>query len=265
MANIFIVSVSNNETIYNQAIANNPNLANCQIIKYDNSQENLAIPVRYNHFIEHQLNGQDGWLVFCHQDFEWLQKPEEVLNDLDKNCVYGPIGVTSKEYSSLHLIFHTYRFRPSIRKKKEFQTLVLGGIFQGFPKKDYPIGKRLSKPTPVDTVDCCCIIVHSSLVRKYGLKFDEIFDFHLYTEDFCRAAAQHDIKVMAVQCACRHYSEGKITEDFWKKYDKLLDKYPEDFFLTTCALYTKQAVQRKLRHLSPKWIEAAKSVLSNSR
>lgn len=248
MTNIFIISVTNNETIYNQAIGNNPHLAKCHITKYDNSQENLPIPTRYNHFIEHELNGQDGWIIFCHQDFEFLQNPEEILKDLDKNYVYGPIGVTSNTSRHLHLIFREDRkLRPSIRLRKHHIPLCLGQISHGPLPVRHLVGTKISKPTPVDTVDCCCLIAHSSLIRSANLRFDEDFDFHLYAEDFCLSAKKKGIRTCAVQCKCYHYSLGNINDLFWKKYQELFNKYPDVLFLTTCVFNIKQILNARIQ------------------
>lgn len=255
MSKVFIISVCNNLSVYNRAIATNPHLKNCFITKYDNSQENLSIPARYNHFIEHQLNGKDGWLIFCHQDFEFLCPPEEILHNLDKSCVYGPIGVALKTHKYWKILFYPYNRRPSIRQGKECKECYLGEIYEGM-EHPHTVGHKISKPEPVDTIDCCCLIIHSSLLRSSGLRFDETFDFHLYTEDFCLAARHKNIPVKAVQCACCHYSSGTINQKFWDKYTLLQEKYPNDFFLTTCVSQPKQVLFHKLKNkVSAAWLE----------
>ena len=42
----------------------------------------------------------------------------------------------------------------------------------------------------VDTVDCQCLIVHSDLIKKYHLRFDEHLQFHFYAEEFCIMASE---------------------------------------------------------------------------
>lgn len=234
MSNIYIISVCNNNTIYNRVIGNNPYLANCHITKYDNSQENLPIPTRYNHYIEYELNGQEGWLIFCHQDFQFLEDPASVLARLDPNSIYGPIGIYAPKYRTFLIQFggqhwiHTHR-------RKEIRPVLCGQILQGEDRQTLSLGKRLKYPQEVDTVDCCCLIVHSSLIKRFNLRFDSQFDFHLYSEDFSLAARKHGIKTYACQIKCRHMSPGNANESFWIKYQALLKKYPNEFFLTTCA------------------------------
>lgn len=255
MSKIFIISVCNNLSVYNRAIATNPHLGNCLITKYDNSQDNLPIPTRYNHFINHQLNREDGWLIFCHQDFEFLCPPEKILQKLDKNCVYGPIGVALKPHKYWKLLFYPYNRRPSVRIGNESKECRFGEIYEG-TEKSHTTGRKISKPKTVDTVDCCCLMIHSSLLRSSGLRFDETFDFHLYTEDFCLAARHKNIPVKAVQCDCCHYSRGTMNQSFWNKYELLQEKYPDDFFLTTCVSHPRQVLFHKLKNkVSDTWLE----------
>ncbi len=233
MESISIVSVITNSAQYKQLFTENRFLSKTTLYPYDNSQQNLSIPTRYNHFIEHTMP-QNSWIVFCHQDFEFLQDPHEVLDKLDKNCIYGPIGITAKRHKALSLTFHTWR-KPSLKWGTELRPVYYGQIKQGSQNNENIIGLRLTSPQTVDTVDCCCLIVHSSLIRAKNLRFDEQFDFHLYGEDFSLAARQKGVLTQAVQLNCRHYSPGNTDEQFWLKYKALLKKYPREVFLTTCV------------------------------
>ena len=242
--NITIVTAVTNKKQYQHFVFKNRYLQNCMLRFYDNSQENLPIPTRYNHFIENELS-ENTWTIFCHQDFEFLQNPEEILKDLDPNYVYGPIGVETQIHSSLHLIFHSWRIKPSFHKKKEYLSVFQGQIHQYGGKKPFLLGRYLSRPANVDTLDCCCVIVHSSLLKKHNLRFDSTFDFHLYAEDFCLSAHLKGIKSRAVQIQCAHHSLGNMNKHFWNKYQDLLRKFPHDFFLTTCV--SNPSIALKLR------------------
>lgn len=244
--NIILVSVVTNFNQYRRLFENNKCLAHFMLRSYDNTETNLPIPIRYNSFINENLP-QDSWIIFCHQDFEFLQDPKTVLKDLDKNCIYGPIGVGLEQGTAVHLIFHPFRWKPSLHKMLEFRGRWGGEIRQGTSNgSTYLFGNRIKHPLTVDTVDCCCLIVHSSLIRKYQLKFDPLFDFHLYSEDFSLAARKKGIVTKAIQIECCHHSNGNRSEIFWKKYDQLLAKYPDQFFLTTCVGTPQASLERIL-------------------
>jgi hypothetical protein len=191
---------------------------------YDNTKENIGISKRYNDF----LNGSshdDTWFIFCHQDFGFMEDPYSRIKDLDKNFIYGPIGAVRKKG-----VF----FRKSkIRFEKK---VLLGQINQA--NNDYRFYKNgiyITKPRVVETIDCCCIIVHSSLIKKYNLRFDEHLTFHLYAEDLSLCALfNHGIKTKAIQIECRHSSLGIASRDFYDSLEYLKSKYKDKEFVGTC-------------------------------
>lgn len=233
MTDLFIVTVYTNGAQYNQLFTHNKQLAACHFHPYDNTQENLPVAARYNDFIDHHLP-QEGWVIFCHQDFEFLQDPAPVLEKLSKNFIYGPIGIAAQPHKTLTLTFHSWR-KPSLKWGTELRPVYYGQIKQGTGPDEKTIGLHLRAPHLVDTLDCCCLIAHSSLIRQHRLRFDEQFDFHLYSEDFSLAARQQGVLTRAVQLNCRHHSAGTTDQAFWTKYKALLQKYPQEIFLTTCV------------------------------
>jgi hypothetical protein len=110
----------------------------------------------------------------------------------------------------------------------------------------YIIGKYTQQPQAVDTLDCCCVIVHTSLLKKQALRFDEQFDFHLYAEDFCLQATKKQIKIQAIQTKCIHYSNGTLSKAFFATYQRLLEKFPQEPFVTMCI-----HIRFGLRHYFP--------------
>ena len=88
---------------------------------------------------------------------------------------------------------------------------MLGEIYQVDSKRN--IGNKVLGNPEVKTVDCCCMIVHSSLLYKENMLFDENLDFHMYVEDFCiTARKQKNIKTKIVQFDCAHLSSGNINK-----------------------------------------------------
>ena len=75
------------------------------------------------------------------------------------------------------------------------------------------IGTKVLNNPEVKTVDCCCVIVHSSLLHNEKLRFDENLDFHMYVEDFCITARKRKhIKTKICQFDCTHLSHGAHNE-----------------------------------------------------
>ncbi|MCK7520973.1 MAG: hypothetical protein MZV64_26400 [Ignavibacteriales bacterium] len=208
-----IVTVVNDFEIFNKTIKNNNFMNIHPIHVYDNSIENIGISKRYNNFInEYVKPDSDFWIIFCHQDFGFLKDPLPILKKLDKNCIYGPIGVicsgknrisVSIKLKGLMNSFLKFKYKPN---KKYF-----GQINQGKKNgaKFFKLGRYLITSKEVDSVDCCCLICHSSLIYKHNLSFDELLDFHLYSEDFSfNAKFNHNIATKAVQFKCKHLSQG---------------------------------------------------------
>jgi len=213
--NIQIVTVVNNFEIFNNTINENIFMKYFPIKIYDNTKENISITRRYNNFIKNHIK-DDMWIIFCHQDFGFLEDFTIKLEDLDKNFIYGPIGAGIKE-SCLPI------------------RVILGQINQGNKDKIVKHGKYINRPEVVDTLDCCCLIIHSSLIKKHGLLFDENLDFHLYSEEFSlNARYNHSIETKAVQFECIHLSYGNRSGHFFKALEYLRGKYSDIDFTSTC-------------------------------
>ena len=199
---IIFISVDNNHELYDKCVRNNPFITNNNNIKtvvFDNTMENKYISVRYNEFLNsydysNSRNSGGAWFVFCHNDWEILEDIEQKLNNLDTNAIYGPIG---------HRLY-----------KRNENSYVMEWCGQCYERKKDGSNLRLldafhkDTGTPADVVDAQCMIVHSSLVEKYNLRFDEQFEYDLYVEDFMLAAKQnHNIPSRILNLKCCHYSE----------------------------------------------------------
>lgn len=228
-----IVAVVNNFDIFNATIGQNRFMNTLSVHRYDNTKSNVGISKRYNDFIDNVMR-KDSWIIFCHQDFGMLQNISDVLNVLDKNFIYGPIGAAPTKQFVFAVAFSRYgieRLRFGFyNRRKEF-----GQILQATPRNKVKMGRRIGKPVVVDTVDCCCMIIHSSLIRAHRLRFDERLDWHLYVEDFClNAKFNHAILTKAVQFDCIHHSNGNMDFDFNDNLAYIKKKYRIEVFSTTC-------------------------------
>jgi len=228
-----VVCVFNNQEVFDNSVKNNENLNGCELFSYDNREENISITNRYNKFIEENVveSDSDFWCVFIHQDFGFMENVNFVIEKLNKEHIYGPIG--AKVFKGL--FFGKKGMDRKIKFKTDL-TLVLGEILRGDnidELKKY--GRCFFYPTIVDAVDCCCIMIHSSLIKKYNLRFDENLKFHMYAEELCyRAKQKYKIKTKVVPIKCYHLGKGKLDEDYKKSVQYLKDKFKIKKVPSTC-------------------------------
>jgi len=146
------------------------------------------------------------------------------LEKLNKNCIYGAIGVTQHDDFGLR------------KGYKTTFTITWGHILQGnndFNFREY--GKKFLCKKNVDTLDCCCLMIHSSLIKKYCLRFDENLSFHMYAEDLCYSAKLiHKIQSKVVPMKCFHMGTGNLDEEFFKSSNYLKEKFHIDRIPSTC-------------------------------
>lgn len=232
-AMIQIVTVVNKYNLYNEVIRENPFMNPHSLHVYDNTKTNIGIARRYNDFIKNQMT-EDSWIIFCHQDFGFKEAVTDKIEALDKNYIYGPIGVGAiKQFVFIVSIsrYGVERFRIGFYDR----TKQFGCILQKTHDKTAMKGKHIRKPVVVETVDSCCVIVHSSLIKKHNLSFDEHLEWHLYAEDFSLNAKRNcRVLTKAAQFDCTHYSAGNVDHVFYDHLNYLRKKYQTDRFATTC-------------------------------
>ncbi|MFI3291140.1 MAG: hypothetical protein R3Y46_04570 [Opitutales bacterium] len=205
-----IISVVRNFEMYNRLVKNNKNNKGADFVAFDNNQENKYISIRYNEFLNNYDYTKPDWFVFCHEDWEVLEDLQARLDKLDKNCLYGAIGVSLKVFWK----FARRTFLGEIKHSDKDGNNVL------------KIGNKIRKPKEVGTFDCQCLIVHSDLINKYKLRFDENLTWDLYVEDFCINAKENfDISSKALQLNCQHYSIGNLQDRYFQQLKYLKEKY----------------------------------------
>lgn len=214
---LIVISVVRNFSLYEKLVQNNPFYEQTKFVCLDNTKENKNISVCYNEFLNnytYYLNTfahQDqAWFMFCHEDFELQENISDKLSLLDKKSLYAPIGT---------------KFIP---KKDKFLIRSYGGV-KNSDKKGNNIrfyGRSCETGFEVETFDCQCFLVHSSLINTYNLFFDENLTFDLYVEDFCiNAKEQYGISSRIFNMKCQHYSYGSIQQRFYDGLKYLQNKY----------------------------------------
>ncbi len=220
--------------MYEKCIGNNFTMIGTQLMPIDNRESNDRIPVCYNRVLDDLQAGHQCWLMFCHEDFEMQERISEILAGVDKSIIYGPIG--GELYPGRILWKARVKGFEEQCAKDGSNLRVVGGD---------PGNNRT-----VDTVDCQCLIVHSSLVEKYHLRFDEQLSFDFYTEDFsANAFIRHGIKTEVLPMKCRHWSDGSIQKRFFDQKAYLDQKYPKwEFFGSAGYTFGKgRSVFRRLQ------------------
>lgn len=241
--NIVFITVGRDKERYQRNFTENAALAAHKRVYFDNSQENLPIPVRYNAFLDSWDYAQEAWFVFAHDDFRILANPVAEFENLPKDALYGPIGCARRQF----LCFYTQKFCGTIEECKRGEE----------EKGNWRVGEKCAKFTPVETFDCCCVIVHSSLVAAKKLRFDENLPFDMYVEDFCAAAYCKGVNAYILPILGRHESGSVPTERLWKLLPYLEQKYPQREFVGTCTYFGTPSLagrlQRWLKKLVKVW------------
>lgn len=229
--NTKIICVYNKQEFYEKVVVACEYHQNCDFFGYDNTKENMSIPKRYNHFIKTEITqsenpeSQGFWCIFMHQDFAFREDPDLIIKDLDKNCIYGPIGVILKPIPSAN----------TSEPVEEYETVFYGKVAQRVHQKFVYIGSSISGPTTVEVLDCCCMIIHSSLIKKYNLLFDENLNFHMYAEEFSLSAKKnYGIETKVIEIECFHLGMGKLDDAFKTSAQYLKEKFNISRVPSTC-------------------------------
>ena len=196
--NVYFISVVNDYNLYDKYVKNNKYIKmikNTKLVDFDNTKTNEYISVRYNEFLNSYDYGKESWFIFCHQDWELITDITSLLSCLDKTKIYGPIGCQG-----------------------DFGNIVKGKYVRIYKGECIEVSRDDSQHSKtafcsfedplVDTLDCQAMLVHSSLVNKYHLRFDENLKWDLYVEDFCfNSYLKYNIETNVVKIKCCHHSD----------------------------------------------------------
>ena len=188
----------------------------------DNRACNEGVPVCYNRFLDTRPPGEEAWYVFCHEDFQLLEPLAPLLAGCDRQALWGPIGASTRVRFG---VYHQWR---------------LTGCEEEC-RKDGSAVRRIGVPgpfgTPVETFDCQCLIVHSTLLARLGLRFDEALTFDLYVEELCMAAhVRAAIPSRILPVRCRHWSGGQVQPRYRAQEAHVNAKYPASCYTGTSSL-----------------------------
>ena len=221
MSKVVYVSVVRDFAMYEKCVRGNPCLAGGECVPIDNQIANEHVSTGYNRFLSERPVDEDAWYVFCHEDFQLLEPLAPYLADCGRDTLWGPIGAATRVRFG---IYHQWRLLGQVEECGKDGSNI------------HSIGEAVSRGAQVDTFDCQCLIVHSSLVQRLGLRFDEALSFDLYVEEFCMAAHEMGGVVSCIlPLKCRHWSGGNVQPRYYEQEALVNAKYPNACYTGTSS------------------------------
>jgi GT2 family glycosyltransferase len=180
-----------------------------------------GLPDIYNHSLDDET-GPDIQ-IFIHDDV-WLMDHflvDRVLEGLQHCDVLGVAGVRQRVPGQPAWCFSDTELTPID------QALKAGSVAHS----EEPFGRIThfgDCPAECELMDGVFLATRKSVLKRAGVRFDPQFDFHFYDMDFCRAARQRGLKLMAWPIALTHQSKGSYISSHWReKYEAYLRKWGE--------------------------------------
>jgi hypothetical protein len=175
-----------------------------EIIKIDNSVENLAITKVYNIGIQ---KSKFEYLLFVHEDvlFHTTNWGQIIVDILDSNSKFGIIGVAGAKYKSKFpsAFWHT---------EKELLSFNLIQHYPHRPKEHIKLGSFEDHIEKVVAIDGVFIALRKSI----GVHFnEEISGFHCYDLGISIDVLEKGYQIVVTdQILIEHFSSGNTNLDF---------------------------------------------------
>ena len=214
---ISVVCVYNDVSVFNDFLLKS--LKNqsfeFELIKIDNSQNDCRSAASALNYGGRKAKGK--YIMFVHQDVDlssntWLDDLEKMLAPLQNLGIAGVAG-------------------------KKDETGVITNIKHGNPPK--LAGEiQINKPTKVQTLDECLIIIPKSIFNV--LQFDDKMcdDWHLYGVDYCLSAKKMGFEVYTIPMNIYHLSTGVPNKSRWQVILNL-GSLPSGYYISLKKLLNK--------------------------
>jgi len=190
MTKVAYIIPYSSEDILNRWFLKSP-IKDEEIITLKVTKEKSA-PILLNEILDDLKSKQ--WLVFCNDWIRFLKKIEPVLENKKKNFLYGITGA---------------RFKKDEKKLQVF---------------DGRTGYKNLENKIVDSIGQGCMILHSSILKKFDLKFDENF-VEGYMVDFSLQCRTNDIKIAIIPVESKFKERIMPFEEEEIFRNKLRQKY----------------------------------------
>lgn len=207
---ISVVCVYNNKKLLDNYLLKSlkKQTVNYELILIDNMQGKFESAAKALNYGGEQAKGK--YLMFTHQDVDlysnsWLEEVKQILDKLPNLGIAGVAGKSKNKEGAITNIKHDSP--PRFAGKIQFE-----------------------KPTKVQTVDECLIIIPKSLFAK--LQFDEntCHDWHLYAVDYCLSAKRLGSDIYVIPVFIYHRSSGySMSEKYFVTLEKVLKKHKEHY------------------------------------
>ncbi|MDL2306903.1 class I SAM-dependent methyltransferase [Desulfovibrio sp. OttesenSCG-928-C06] len=199
--NYLLTAVKMKES-YKKRYAINKALHGFKLLQAD-CPNSASVAERLNAGLEEFLNDLEpnagGWLIISPDNLEFTLPP--VVDGISEDSIYGVFGarvVTNMrrkkfiEYTGRLEAAHNYMHSPS--QLLEFCCTYGGNFHEG---------------AKVDVLGLHCLLVHSSLLIRHKLRFDEALKTSCIAEDFCLQAAKHGIASRVMTQTCRLHIDSQ--------------------------------------------------------
>ncbi|WP_166921709.1 glycosyltransferase [Flavobacterium poyangense] len=215
---ISIIICSRDIHLYNKvskSIEETIGIIDYEIIRIDNSNENLSITKAYNKGIQ---KAKYEYMLFVHEDvlFHTKNWAPILINTFDLNLECGLIGVAGAKYKSKYpsAFWHT---------KEEFLCINLIQHYPNKPASHVKLGFRESHNEEMAVIDGVFI----ALKKSIGVQFnEEIYGFHCYDLGISIDVLEKGHKILVSdQILIEHFSNGNTNLDFIKGVLKFHDLY----------------------------------------
>lgn len=231
---IILVSAVNDYARFDRCVRKNPFImqrTDLRIVDIDNTRENVAIPKRYNAFIENYDFAKPAWILFCHCDWELMDDLGKWLKGADVEAVYGPIGARK------------------IVVNGRVSWTFCGGVYERRRDgSDFRKIARFGDRSPAETLDCMAFAIHSSLIEKSGFRFDERLSWDCYIEDACIRIGKAGKKVLPMGVVSCHWSGYHITPPSYETALKYMrEKYPNEIYAGTVSFIGGKPIRKATR------------------
>jgi len=212
-----IAAAVNNEKVLEQNLLLSPNLRNGGRNQLLFKRNCTSASHAYNSVIDEADN---DIIIFAHQD---IYLPETWLGDLNRCLTF--LGVADPNWGVLGCFGSTRDAH--------------GGLGRVYTTGIGQLGRRLTRPEPIETLDEAILIIRKSS----GLRFDpELPHFHLYGTDICMAARHRGMANYAFQGYFVHNTDQLLTlpREFYQCYRYVRRKWAAYLpIYTACITITR--------------------------
>lgn len=182
----------------------------------------------YNKAIQ-QVIDEDKILVFVHDDiaildYYWPLRVDEALQN------YDIIGVAGNTRHNINFPSWAHSHSDGNNVIWDEDKHLSGSMLHSdtWPPKIVTVYGSLYKE--VVNLDGAFLACTTKTIRNYNLSFDEIFEFHFYDADFCKAAHEKKCKLGTFPLALMHAGKGNMgTKSYRESYIKYNDKWKSNY------------------------------------